>query len=618
MDKNIRELLEAEINNENSERPIVDDEEADGDEELEEGMIEDEGEEDVFDPDPAESRGRDPRPEFYVGKDNTTKWFTSLPESARPNPLILTPPLPSGNAVGVRDPLALFHIFMTDDILELIVKHTNTEIELRARQYNRKQWYLEKTDKIELRAYIGLLYIAGLMKSGHLPTTVLWSKKFGPVAFRNTMNKNRFEFLTRCLRFDNRNDRIYKKVSKKITIKGKGRTQIPKVKITKVYADKFCPFREVWEMFNRNCRRSYRPSNRLTVDETVLGFDGRVSFKKYNPNKPDRRGMEIQTLCDSSTAYYIHGEPYLGAQAAEQDDPSEPSTSSTPSTPSASSISARTDITEPTKTVLKLTEPFHDQPNRKIVTCDNYFCSVELANELLERGCTLVGTMKKSRRELPPQTLETKNVMECEFLYQKNKVLVSYAPKPSKMVVLLSSEHISVGSIDEETQKPEINIFYNKNKGAVDTLNKCMHSRTTSRKTRRWPLRYFFGVLDILANNAFIIQRLNSGDPKITRLQFIEDLADGLIYQHVLRRLNIPYLPRLLRSNIREMLGMEEQEIVRQRPPPGSDEADPRKGRCYLCPRSSDRKGANLCERCFGRICSGQHSLHICPQCFDQ
>jgi hypothetical protein len=51
----------------------------------------------------------------------------------------------------------------------------------------------------ELRAFIGLLCLAGVLKAGHVNV-----KEFGSTVFMATMStsKTRFEFLTLCLRFD--------------------------------------------------------------------------------------------------------------------------------------------------------------------------------------------------------------------------------------------------------------------------------------------------------------------------------------------------------------------------------------------------------------------------------
>ena len=48
-----------------------------------------------------------------------------------------------------------------------------------------------------------------------------------------------------------------------------------------------------------------------------------------------------------------------------------------------------------------------------------------------------------------------------------------------------------------EKRKPEIVMKYNATKGGVDTLDQMAHSFSTKRKSRRWPMVYFYNILDL-------------------------------------------------------------------------------------------------------------------------
>ena len=54
-------------------------------------------------------------------------------------------------------------------------------------------------------------------------------------------------------------------------------------------------------------------------------------------------------------------------------------------------------------------------------------------------------------------------------------------------------------------QKPSIILFYNNAKDRVDTLDKMVRSYSTKHMTQRWPLVLLYNMIDISANNAFII-----------------------------------------------------------------------------------------------------------------
>ncbi|KAG8223927.1 hypothetical protein J437_LFUL003735 [Ladona fulva] len=49
------------------------------------------------------------------------------------------------------------------------------------------------------------------------------------------------------------------------------------------------------------------------------------------------------------------------------------------------------------------------------VTVDNWFTSVPLAEDLLQSKLTLVGTIKKNKRELPQQMVYTKKMEEASI-----------------------------------------------------------------------------------------------------------------------------------------------------------------------------------------------------------
>ena len=61
-------------------------------------------------------------------------------------------------------------------------------------------------------------------------------------------------------------------------------------------------------------------------------------------------------------------------------------------------------------------------------------------------------------------------------MFTEDLTIVSYIPKPRKCVILISSMHAddAIDLTTGEKKKPEINIFYNKAKGGVDTLDQLV------------------------------------------------------------------------------------------------------------------------------------------------
>ena len=54
----------------------------------------------------------------------------------------------------------------------------------------------------------------------------------------------------------------------------------------------------------------------LTVDEAVYPFRGRVSFRAYMKNKPNKHGIKLFELCDSAIGYILNATTYAGSDGS--------------------------------------------------------------------------------------------------------------------------------------------------------------------------------------------------------------------------------------------------------------------------------------------------------------
>ena len=66
------------------------------------------------------------------------------------------------------------------------------------------------------------------------------------------------------------------------------------------------------------CNKIYAPERDLAIDESVIKFKGRVSFRQYMPSKPTRWGIKQFALCESKTGYALKFLTYLGKGTIEQ------------------------------------------------------------------------------------------------------------------------------------------------------------------------------------------------------------------------------------------------------------------------------------------------------------
>ena len=158
---------------------------------------------------------------------------------------------------------------------------------------------------------------------------------------------------------------------------------------------------------------------------------------------------------------------------------------------------------------------------------------------LLQDKITVVGTLKKNKREIPAEFLPNKQkpISSSMFGFQKHATLVSFTPKKKKSVVLLSTMHRDA-AVDAETKKPEIIHFYNSTKRGVDTVDQLCGNYSVSRRTRRWPSCIFFHLVDIADVNRQILcnKTRNSVDAVQNRRQFLKNLAMSLMKTHLQNR----------------------------------------------------------------------------------
>ena len=391
-------------------------------------------------------------PSSYEGKDGTT-WKASpvLPSSrTRASNIVREKPGPKASPQSITE---AFELYFDDDIVEVIVDATNQEA---ARQIGKK--WAKKTDAEEVKAFFGLLLIAGALKAKHLSYDLLWSTSYGPPIFRATMSLKRFKALLALMRFDDKSTRAQRRAT-----------------------DKLAPIRDVWQRFLKKLEDNYTPGANITSDEQLVPFRGRCPFIQYIPSKPDKYGFKIFWECDSRSFYPLRAKEYLGKEGNQR----------------------QKGLGK--KLILQLREPY--QRSNRNITADNFFCDLELALELKAKGLTLVGTLRKNKRCLPQEFLPSRTKEEGSSVFgfhAAGVTLVSYTPKKNKSVILLSSMHHD-DAVDPESGKPEIIEYYNSTKGGVDSLDQLVHAYMCKRQTKRWPMAFFLNMLDVGCVAALIV-----------------------------------------------------------------------------------------------------------------
>lgn len=461
----------------------------------------------------------------------------------------LTPGITRYAAARISDPTSSFALLLTDEILQHIVAMTNLN-----GKCSKANW--RDVDTVELRAYIGLLILAGVYRSRNESTFSLWSEKSGRGIFRATMSHKRFHQITRILCFDDK------------------RSQPP------YRDDKLAPFRKLWEMWTHRLPMLFNPDRDICVDEQLVPYRGRCSFRQYMPKKPAKYGIKIWATCDVNTSYAWKLQVYTGK------------------------ANGKPEVNQGMRVVLEMTEGLKGHT----VTCDNFFTSFALAEELLKRKLALVGTIRQNKPEIPSRLLKARERAVCSstFAFTDTQTLVSYIPRRGKNVLLLSTKHRSPDISEEIKRKPIIIEDYNRCKGGVNNLDKVVGTYSCRRKANRWPLALFHNLLDVSLYNAYVLW--TSAEPSwqqrksYRRRLYIEEVGEMLVTPHIQKRGRLP------RSSA-AVATVSNLQVAAAGPALSSK----CKGRrqCHFCKK---RKVGNTCFKCKKFICK-DHSLFICRLC---
>lgn len=507
-----------------------------------------------------------PNKPHCFGRDKETKWFWQCdnPVGKRLKKDILKEqPGPSLETRHLKNIDEIWHSFFSNEFLESIVTCTNIFITRRLQPNYGRDRDARETNITEIKALIGLLYILGVTKSSRQSVTDAWATDgTGIEYFRLVMSCQRFRFLMRAIRFDDISTREERKQN-----------------------DKLAPIRELFEEFVSKCRGNFRMGEEVTIDEMLEGFRGRCPFRQYISSKPARYGIKIFAAVDAACYYTGNLEIYAGKQPSREFE-----------------IDNR-----PKAVVLRLIQPI--TKTGRNITMDNWFTSVDLAKDLMiNHNLTLVGTVRKNKRELPPilTAIKVENsrrpVGSSMFLFNYNVTLVSYVAKSNKVVVLLSTLH-NGDEVDSQTQKPQIILDYNRNKGGVDTVDQMKGSYSVARNSRRWPLTIFFSMVNIGAINSQVIFRHNNPADSTPRSTFLKNLAKMLTYDAMKLRFQIQNVPFQIRQRIQNILDL-----------PLPEEEPRREGRCHYCGRHRGNRTRKQCHSCHNFICT-RHTVLSCQAC---
>ncbi|XP_045386989.1 piggyBac transposable element-derived protein 2-like isoform X2 [Lemur catta] len=332
------------------------------------------------------------------------------------------PGVPTEIAVNLHDkaPYDFFKFFITDDIIDYMVKETNIYASQTLQRGNikphsrLKKWY-DVTSQ-EMEQFLGVLFWMGLSKKPRLSD--YWSKN---ILYDNSLEKfisrNRFEMLLRMWHFSNNEE-------------------CPP-------GDHLFKIQPLLDRLIERFQAAIVPGKEICIDETMVPFHGRLSFVQYI-NKCHKFGIKLFKLC-LKDGYTWNVKVCCGKEA-------------------------RSGIPVSSSVVVKLLEGLLD--SGRVLYTDSYYTSIRLAHRLLERSTYLVGTLRSNQKLNPPDVVKAKLNKNEVIARESDTGVVILKCKDKRDVLMLSTMHgedtKAVETRKGVVEKPHVIVDYNNSKAFID------------------------------------------------------------------------------------------------------------------------------------------------------
>ena len=80
--------------------------------------------------------------------------------------------------------------------------------------------------------------------------------------------------------------------------------------------DRFAAVREIREIFDSNLSKHVAPSEYFSIDETLYPMRQQIACRQFNPKKPHRYGLLLNSLNDARFPYTCKAAPYAAKPKA--------------------------------------------------------------------------------------------------------------------------------------------------------------------------------------------------------------------------------------------------------------------------------------------------------------
>ena len=148
--------------------------------------------------------------------------------------------------------------------------------------------------------------------------------------------------------------------------------------------DRVFKIRPLIDRISEVARSMYQPEKEVSIDESLVKFDGRFKYKVKISRKAAGCGIESINICEARTGYLLNWKLFTGTETS--------------------------DMPKTEQTCVDLLKCLGDPSGHHVFT-DNFYTSPSLALRLAEMKVGLTGTVRQNRKGLPRQL---KSKILCE------------------------------------------------------------------------------------------------------------------------------------------------------------------------------------------------------------
>ena len=268
----------------------------------------------------------------------------------------------------------------------------------------------------------------------------------------------------------------------------------------------------VWDYMNERYSMLYTPKQNIAIDESLLLWKGHLTWKQSILSKQARFGVKSFLLCESESGYIWRSLIYTGKEMTD-------------------ALVGDQYHYVATKIVLGLLQGLLDKGYTLFV--DNWYSSFELSSLLLTRQTDTIGTLVKSRKNLPPEMNKTKlKTGECVVYYEQltNTMVTKWKDKKDVHTIstFVNDDKTLVRRAGKDKLIPTVVDIYNRGMGGVDKSDQMMTSYDVERKrVKKWYKKVFNHIINQCAQ---ILHKRMGGE--LVPLKFRQVLVSSLLEKY--------------------------------------------------------------------------------------